>query len=76
MIQERKTAMVLNSTTSSNLVFNPFETVKGGIVPMTYTDVLSSAREKLGPYCKGCAVCNGRACGSRIPGPGAVWMGK
>ena len=43
---------------------------------MTYTDVLSGAREKPGPCCKGCAGCNGRACGSRIPGPGAVWMGK
>ena len=42
---------------------------------MTYQEVLEKARQQLGPYCKGCAVCNGRACGNRMPGPGAKGVG-
>ncbi|MEG1720206.1 MAG: alpha-hydroxy-acid oxidizing protein [Pseudoflavonifractor sp.] len=42
---------------------------------MTYQEVLESARPKLGKFCKGCAVCNGRACGSQMPGPGAKGIG-
>lgn len=38
---------------------------------MTYKEVLENARTCLGPYCKGCQVCNGRACRNQIPGPGA-----
>lgn len=42
---------------------------------MTYQDVLSAARTCSGPYCKACPVCNGRACGSIMPGPGAKGTG-
>lgn len=42
---------------------------------MTYSEVLTAARSCSGPYCKACPVCNGRACGSTIPGPGAKGTG-
>mgnify|MGYP002343934687 CR=1 FL=1 len=42
---------------------------------MTYQEVLSSARETLSKNCKACPVCNGRACGNHVPGPGAKGVG-
>jgi 4-hydroxymandelate oxidase len=42
---------------------------------MTYQDVLKNARDQMGPFCKSCPVCNGRACGSTMPGPGAKGSG-
>lgn len=42
---------------------------------MTYNDVLANARDCVGSHCKACPVCNGRACGSQIPGPGAKGTG-
>ena len=42
---------------------------------MTYREVLENARACSGPYCKACPVCNGRACGSAMPGPGAKGTG-
>lgn len=42
---------------------------------MTYLEVLENAREALEGPCKACPVCNGKACGNRIPGPGAKGMG-
>lgn len=42
---------------------------------MTQQEVLEQARTCLGKYCKGCAVCNGRACRGQIPGPGAKGEG-
>ena len=42
---------------------------------MTYSEVLQAARGCSGPYCKACPVCNGRACGSSMPGPGAKGTG-
>src|SRR5699024_2668 len=42
---------------------------------MTYQDVLAAARTCSGPSCKACPVCNGRACGSTMPGPGAKGTG-
>ena len=42
---------------------------------MTYKELLDNARKNVGPYCKACPVCNGRACGNSIPGPGAKGMG-
>lgn len=42
---------------------------------MTYQEMLEKARECSGPYCKACPVCNGRACGNRMPGPGAKGVG-
>ena len=42
---------------------------------MNYQQVLEEARGCIGPYCKACDVCNGRACRNRIPGPGAKGAG-
>lgn len=42
---------------------------------MTYAEVLANAREAIGDKCKACPVCNGRACGNHIPGPGAKGVG-
>lgn len=42
---------------------------------MEYKEVLEEARKNLGPYCKGCPVCNGVACKNTIPGPGAKGAG-
>lgn len=42
---------------------------------MTYQEVLAAARTCSGPHCKACPVCNGRACGSSMPGPGAKGTG-
>ena len=42
---------------------------------MTYAQVLEAARSCSGPYCKACPVCNGKACGNRMPGPGAKGTG-
>ncbi|MDD2972314.1 MAG: alpha-hydroxy-acid oxidizing protein [Lachnospiraceae bacterium] len=42
---------------------------------MTYEEVLENARTCIGPYCKACPVCNGRACRNQMPGPGAKGVG-
>lgn len=42
---------------------------------MTFEEVTAAARGKLGTVCKGCAVCNGKACGNKMPGPGSKGMG-
>ena len=42
---------------------------------MIYKEAIENARERLGKYCKACPVCNGKACGSTIPGPGAKGSG-
>ncbi len=42
---------------------------------MTQQEVLEIARTCLGPYCKGCPVCNGRACKNIMPGPGSKGEG-
>ncbi|MCD8019742.1 MAG: alpha-hydroxy-acid oxidizing protein [Clostridiales bacterium] len=42
---------------------------------MTYEEVMKQARFEIGPYCKVCPVCNGRACKNQIPGPGAKGIG-
>lgn len=42
---------------------------------MTYEEVLKNARTCIGDVCKACPVCNGRACGAKIPGPGAKGTG-
>ena len=43
---------------------------------MNYNEVLAAARECSGPYCKACPVCNGRACGNSMPGPGSKAPGN
>lgn len=42
---------------------------------MNYQEVLVQARDCIGPYCKACNVCNGKACRNQIPGPGAKGVG-
>lgn len=42
---------------------------------MNYQELMEKARPNLGEVCKGCLVCNGRACGNRMPGPGAKGVG-
>jgi 4-hydroxymandelate oxidase len=42
---------------------------------MDYREVLARARSNMGPLCKSCPVCDGRACGNAIPGPGAKGTG-
>lgn len=42
---------------------------------MTFREVTLQAREHLGPFCKGCFECNGKACTNTIPGPGAKGIG-
>ncbi|HBD86987.1 MAG TPA: alpha-hydroxy-acid oxidizing enzyme [Clostridiales bacterium] len=38
---------------------------------MEYKEILEKARGIIGPYCKACPVCNGKACGNAMPGPGS-----
>lgn len=42
---------------------------------MDYQEILTEARKTIGAYCKACNVCNGRACGNQLPGPGAKGLG-
>ena len=42
---------------------------------MNYQQMLSAARGCIGPYCKACPTCNGRASGNTVPGPGAKGTG-
>ncbi len=42
---------------------------------MNYQEVIEQARTRVGKYCKACTVCNGRACGNQVPGPGAKGVG-
>lgn len=41
---------------------------------MTYQEILTSARSSM-DKCKACPVCNGKACGNNIPGPGSKGIG-
>lgn len=43
---------------------------------MDYKEILEKARGNIGPYCKACPVCNGRACGNAMPGPGSKQPGN
>ena len=43
---------------------------------MNYNEILAAARDQIGPYCKACPVCNGRACGNSMPGPGCKYPGS
>jgi isopentenyl diphosphate isomerase/L-lactate dehydrogenase-like FMN-dependent dehydrogenase len=43
---------------------------------MNYNEVLAAARDCVGPYCKACPVCNGRACANAMPGPGSKVPGN
>ena len=41
---------------------------------MTYQEVLANARDPQNK-CKACPICNGKACGNNIPGPGSKGVG-
>ena len=43
---------------------------------MNYNDILEKARTQVGPFCKACPVCNGKACGNAMPGPGSKVPGN
>lgn len=43
---------------------------------MEYSEVLKNAKEKIGPNCKVCPVCNGLGCGNIMPGPGSKAPGN
>ena len=43
---------------------------------MTYNEILEAARGQVGPICKACPVCDGRACGNAMPGPGCKAPGN
>lgn len=43
---------------------------------MNYNEILAAAKDQVGPYCKACPVCNGRACGNAMPGPGCKFPGN
>ena len=43
---------------------------------MSYSELAAAARGNIGPFCKACPVCDGRACGSLMPGPGAKGRGR
>ncbi len=42
---------------------------------MNYDDVLKQAKTCMGPFCKACDICNGRACKNQVPGPGSKGIG-
>ena len=42
---------------------------------MNYQEILDAARPLLGNRCHACPVCNGKACGNKIPGPGSKGVG-
>lgn len=42
---------------------------------MTYEEMLINAKSCMGPYCKACDVCNGKACRNQMPGPGSKGIG-
>ena len=43
---------------------------------MNYDEILTAARSCIGPYCKACPVCDGRACANAMPGPGCKYPGN
>lgn len=43
---------------------------------MNYNEILAASREYLDPHCKACPVCNGKACGNNMPGPGCKYPGN
>ena len=43
---------------------------------MNYNEILEEARTQVGPFCKACPVCNGKACGNMMPGPGSKVPGN
>ncbi|MGF7004245.1 4-hydroxymandelate oxidase [Lachnospiraceae bacterium PFB1-21] len=46
------------------------------VAKVTYQEIMEEARKNVGPYCKACLVCDGRACRNQMPGPGAKGLGE
>lgn len=42
---------------------------------MNYKELLQAAKGKMGPHCKVCPICDGRACRNTMPGPGSKGIG-
>lgn len=42
---------------------------------MTYQELQEKTKGQMGPFCKACPVCNGKACSNVVPGPGAKGTG-
>lgn len=42
---------------------------------MNYSELAAAARGQIGPYCRACPVCDGRACAGVMPGPGDKGVG-
>lgn len=42
---------------------------------MSYAELAVAARGNIGPFCKACPVCDGRACAGVMPGPGDKGVG-
>lgn len=42
---------------------------------MNVNEIREKSRSVIGPYCKSCPICNGKACSNKIPGPGAKGTG-
>lgn len=42
---------------------------------MNVNEIREKSRSVIGPYCKSCMTCNGKACSNKIPGPGAKGTG-
>lgn len=42
---------------------------------MSYAELAAAARGQIGPYCRACPVCDGRACAGVMPGPGDKGVG-
>ena len=43
---------------------------------MTYEEIIRKAREVMGPNCRVCPVCDGRACRGELPGLGGIRSGS
>ena len=43
---------------------------------MNVNELRAKSKEVIGPICKACPICDGRACSNKIPGPGAKGRGK
>lgn len=43
---------------------------------MTYSELAAGARGQIGPFCKACPTCDGRACAGVMPGPGDKGVGR
>lgn len=43
---------------------------------MSYEELARAARGNIGPFCKACPVCDGRACAGVMPGPGDKGVGR